>query len=182
MTVSLPYVPGERGSLSLGALPEDANGDDYLRLPLGNTSERNTWHVGIDIISLAGNVSLSFPLTDVYADFELSTGLIFPKNVTEAIMKALNAKLEDWFYMPIINCSKWDTLPDLVLEFSGHEIVLPKEDYAVHGYLGPDEICAIDIEWSLYDDNSVTLGVQFMRKFHMVFDMDKHELGRKFSH
>lgn len=180
MTLSLPYIPGERGSLTLGALPEDIE-EEYIRLPLGNSSSKNTWHVAIDSLSLIGNVSLDLPLKGVHAGFELASGFIFPRNITEAIIEALDAKLEDRFYMPLINCSRWDGLPDLVLKFSGHEIVLPKEGYAVHGYLGPNEICAIDIQPSWFDNDTVTLGMQFMRKFHMVFDMEENELGRKYS-
>ena len=181
MTLSLPQIPWERGSLLLGAVPDEAE-DDYLRLPLFNRSAGvlgGGWYVPIDSVSLSGNVSLEMPLRDIYAGFELDLGFIFPRNVTEAIIKALGAKT-DQFFLPTVNCSRWDDLPDLILTFSGHDIVLKKNDYAGRWYYGPDMFCAIEIQSDWYTQDSVVLGVNFMKKFHMVFDMEENELGRKF--
>ena len=184
MTLSLPYSPPEQGSLFLGGIPPEA--DKWgVRLPLDPSKGgqlADTWHIGIDTISLVGNTSLEIALSDHYAGFELGLGFAFPRNVTMAIWDALDAEPEEGNAFGIFNCTKWDSLPDLVLNFSGYEVTMAREDYAFHGstYPGGGSFCAVNISPEWFSNNTITLGVTFMRKFHMVFDMEEKELSCKF--
>ena len=183
MSVSLPYNPGKRASPTLGAVPGDA-GDEFVRLRLSNASSTplaNTWHVELNRIRLSGKTSLDIPLTDVSTGFNLWPDLVFPQDATEEILEALDVSQSDRFVYPYINCSRWDDLPDLVLTLAGYDIVLAEEDYAFRGYVGAEQMCFLNIQPENFFNGPVTLGVKFMRKFHMVFDIDEHELRRKFA-
>lgn len=182
MTLSLPSKSGEQGLLLLGALPEGAD-DDYIRLPLINATAQpvaNSWLVKIDNVALRGNNSIEIPLDDIQAAVELDRGFTFPSNVTQAIIDAVGAKYSAGDPFPSFNCSRWDSLPDLVLTFSGHDVVLAKGEYTDVFYQFPDQdkICALLMNAG-FDDKAVVLGIEFIRKFHTVFDIETKELGRK---
>ena len=183
MTLTLPYKPGEQGTLSIGELPEGVD-NDFPRIPFGNSSApslASTWHIGIDKLSLTGNFSWDLELNNTYAGFELGLGFAFPRNVTEAIWDALDAKPDESFMLAFINCTRWDSMPDLVFSFGEREIALPKDAYLVYGYNGDGSmICGVDIAVNWYNE-AIVLGATFMREFHMVFDMEQSGLGCKFD-
>ena len=179
VVLSLPSEPGSPGSLTLGALPDDS-GNEIVRLPLGDSrksSLRDTWHLEIDSVSIPGNVTLDF--TNTFARLELIEDFIFPHNVTMALLKSIGADWSSGLYLPLFNCSRWDDLPDIVFTFSKIEVVLTKEDYGFHILKGPKKICGVHFFEAYYYDDLVVLGTRFMRKFHVVFDVDAYELARR---
>ena len=59
-----------------------------------------------------------------------------PKEIVETIFHVTNTiDREGGCYMPQVPCDKLSELPDLILDFAGHEIVLKAEDYVVKSYL-----------------------------------------------
>lgn len=183
MTLDLPCRPGERGSLTMGTIPEEAQQGDQIRIPFSESKTdgiRGKWQMSIDSVGVAGANSTTIPLPNTYATFELGPGFSFPQNVTRDILQALGAKDQGFIY-PEVNCSRWDDMPDLHLSLAGQQITLERDDYAFRGYTPKGATCVVAIDDNWFDWEPVSLGIEFLRKFYVVFDMGEEEFRCKFK-
>lgn len=177
LTLTLPRNVGERGFLQIGKPSEPTNG--AIRIPLANQTKpglAHTWHVQLGSVSLAGHKKLDLPLKSVYGrlDFEPSIGL--PPKIATQIYSALGAKPNSRLRGASIDCNARESLPDLVLGIGGNEIVLSKDDYSFEGAVYGHPFCVVAIE-STESEGVAMLGTTLMEKFHVVIDIDEHELG-----
>ena len=185
MTLTLPRRYDQRGALSFGITP-DLTDVKQIRLPLSNQTRgylSNTWHLALDGVALRGeNFTFKAPLKDVYARLDFDPYIGLPSDITKAIYEALNATTNEYLFVgAIIECKTRDTLPELVLNLAGQEIVLDKSDYSFRGrWSDGREVCIISIVPTPAKEEFAILGTNFLNKYHMVFDLDERELGCKF--
>ena len=178
MTITLPLIPnGEpSGSVLLGTLPPGKDDVD-ISIPLGDFA--NGWNLAGDSVTLEGNASLHLDLKDVLVFPEPSfPGFMFPRDITDALFEALNAT-DRYMLGRAFDCSYRGQLPNMTFDFSGTSVVFIEDEYTRHGWRGDDEICLLMIIEPELDSPTLAMGTPLFEKFHVVFDMDKDELGRK---
>lgn len=181
LTFTLPDSVEEEGSLQIGQV-QRAHEEATMRIPLVNSSNpslAHTWHVALDSISLSGHPNLHMPLKSVHArlDFEPNIGL--PSQAANKIYEALGAKQNDLYRGAMIDCNAMESLPDLVLSFGGSEVVLTRNEYSFEQNAWGYKVCVIAIVPTEGEEVAV-LGTNFLRKFHVVIDIDEGELGREY--
>lgn len=181
----LLYLPSLSKCLnSLTALPfgrQEAQQGNEIRVPISRgtaVAVKNKWQFNIDGIAVTGSNSTHISPIKDYGIFELGSGYSFPKNTTRDVLAALDAR-EGSFVYPEVNCNRWNDMPEIVLTLAGHDIVLERDDYAIRGYSPSGELCAVLITENWFDEEPISLGVEFMRKFYVTFDMDDDMITRK---
>jgi hypothetical protein len=182
MILDLPKE-GEKGSLTLGGIPEELTNHNQTRVPLSNAKGHEltgTWQTKLDSVFLSGNIPVNASLSDFYLTFELGAGLQLPPYMFNSLLKAIGAKRGPLY--PTFNCTRWDDMPDIILTASGHDIAITREDYALHGFgPGGEEVCLIKMDSLWNDANLVGLGPEMLKRYYVVFDMDEDEFGCKSS-
>jgi hypothetical protein len=179
LTLTLPDSVQDRGSLKIGVPPQSSEGE--IRIPFGNAKSpglANSWHVPLDSISLDGNIKLHLPLTSVYGRLDLEPAIRLPLSTTEVIYKAIGATPNSLFHGASIACTAREKLPDLVLNIGGNDIKLTRDEYSSEQLVYGHPVCVVAILPS--DEEGVAvLGTNLLRKFRVVVDMDRSELGRE---
>ena len=181
LTLSLPENVEDRGSLKIGMPPQSSQ--NTMRIPFGNATSPglgNSWHVPLDSVSLHGNINLHLPMTSVYGRLDLEPAIRLPPSTTEVIYKAIGVIPNSLFYGASIDCTAREKLPDLVLNVGGNDVKLAKDEYSSEQLVYGHPVCVVAILPSDGEGVAV-LGTNFLRKYHVVIDMDQGELRCKYG-
>jgi len=181
LALVLPNSVQDQGSLKIGVPPQSFG--DMIRVPLGNATDSglaNSWHVPLDSVSLEGNIKLHLPLTSVYGRLDLDPAIKLPHSTTEAMYKAIGATPNSLFYGASIDCTARQRLPDLVLSIGGNDIKMTRDDYSSEQLVYGHPVCVVAILPS-DEEGIAVLGTNLMRKYHVVIEMDRRELGCKWK-
>jgi len=182
LTLTLPDSVQDRGSLQIGVSPQSS--EDSIRIPFANATSpglANSWHVPLDSVSLNGNIKLHLPLASVYGRLDLEPAIRLPPSFTEVIYKAIGATPNSLFHGASIACTAREKLPDLILNIGGNDVKLTRDEYSSEQLVYGHPVCVVAILPS--DEEGVAvLGTNLLRKFRVVIDMDRSELGCKRAH
>lgn len=181
LTLTLPDSVEDRGSLKIGVPPQSSK--DTTRVPFGNSTSPslvNSWHVSLDSISLNGNIKLHLPLTSVYGLLDLEPAIRLPPSATEVLYKAIGATPNSLFYGASIDCKAREKLPDLVLNIGGNNVRLARDKYSSEQLVYGHPVCVVAILPS-GEEGVAVLGTNMLRKYRVVIDMDRGELGCKWE-
>lgn len=138
-------------------------------------STRDKWQVSVNGIGVTGENATHIPLIDTYATFALRLGFSFPQSITRGILQALEAESYSYVF-PRVDCAGWDDMPELVFAFADCNITLTRDDYALRTTVHGSEICTVLIADAWDDPEAITIGIELLRKFFVVFDMEEDEL------
>lgn len=183
MVMELPKDPDHPGKLTIGETTPEV--DFCLPLVDVESAEHvNHWIVRLDQVALQSNPPLTFPnlRLPVAVTLEAYKVIALPKAIAETILKAVGV---DSTEQSDIDCAIRESLPDLMIEFEGHEIVLKWQDYTLERENDEDgrKECYIMItsvrEQSVGNVELAYIGHGLLRKYDVVFDMDNNEVGCK---
>ena len=177
LTLTLPNSVEDRGSLKIGLPPQSS--ENTIRIPFGNSTTpglANSWHVPLDSVSLHGNIKLHLPLTSVYGRLDLEPAIRLPPSTTEVVYKAIGATPNSLFHGASIDCRAREKLPDLVLNIGGNDVKLTRDEYSSEQLVFGHPVCVVAILPSNGEGVAV-LGTNLLRKYRVVVDMDRGELG-----
>jgi hypothetical protein len=180
LTLTLPGTTKDRGALRLSLPPQTSEGT--IRIPFANATDPgldNSWHVPLNSISLGGQTKLNLPLTNVYGRLDLEPAIRLPPSTTEAIYRAIGARPGSLFHGASIDCRAREKLPDLILNIGGNEVKLTRDEYSSQQAVYTRPVCVVAILPSEGEGVAV-LGINFLRKYHVMIDMDGNELGCEF--
>jgi hypothetical protein len=180
LTLTLPGTTKDRGALRLSLPPQTSEGT--IRIPFANATDPgldNSWHVPLNSISLGGQTKLNLPLTNVYGRLDLEPAIRWPPRPTEAIYRAIGARPGSLFHGASIDCRAREKLPDLILNIGGNEVKLTRDEYSSQQAVYTHPVCVVAILPSEGEGVAV-LGINFLRKYHVMIDMDGNELGCEF--
>jgi hypothetical protein len=181
LTLTLPSTPQDSGALRLGLPPQTYK--DTIHIPFANATESgldNSWHVPLDSISLGGETNLHLPLANVYGRLDLEPAIRLPPSTTQAIYKAIGARPGSFFHGATIDCRAREKLPDLILNIGGHDVKLTRDDYSSERAVYTHPVCVVEILPS-EDEGVAVLGINLLRKYHVVIDIDGNELGCEYK-
>jgi hypothetical protein len=181
LTLILPSSTKDSGALRLGMPPQAS--DDTIRIPFANATDLgldNSWNVPLNSVSLGGQTKLELPLANIYGRLDLEPAIRLPPSTTEAIYKAIGARPGSLFYGASIDCRAREKLPDLVLNIGGHEVKLTRDEYSSQQAVYTHPVCVVAILPSEGEGVAV-LGINLLRKYHVMIDMDGNELGCEFK-
>jgi hypothetical protein len=153
LILTLPDSVQDRGSLTIGTAPHSS--EDSIRIPFGNSTSpglANSWHIPLDSVSLDGNTKLHLPL--------------------------ISATPNSLFHGASIACNAREKLPDLVLNIGGNDVKLTRDEYSSEQLVYGHPVCVVAILPS-EEEGVAVLGTNLLRKYRVVIDMDRGELGCK---
>ena len=182
LTLTLPDSVEDRGSLKIGVEPQSFEGS--IRISFGNATSpglANSWHVPLNSVSLDGNIKLHLPLTSVYGRLDLEPAIRLPPSTTEVVYKAIGATPNSLFHGASIACTAREKLPDLVLNIGGTDVKLTRDEYSSEQLVYGHPVCVVAILPSA-EEGVAVLGTNLLRKYRVVIDMDRSELGCKCAH
>lgn len=179
LTLTLPTDTKDLGSLKLGLSPQKQEGT--IRIPFRNATGpplNHSWHVPLDSVSLDDERKLQIPLNSVFSKLDLEPAIRLPPSTTATIYEAVGAKPGSLFYGATIDCRAREKLPDLVLNVGGNDVRLVKDDYSSEQMVYGRPVCVVAVLPSEGEDVAV-IGTNVLRKYHVVIDIDRNELGCK---
>ena len=181
LILTLPDSVQDRGSLTIGTAPHSS--EDSIRIPFGNSTSpglANSWHIPLDSVSLDGNTKLHLPLISVHGRLDLEPAIRLPPSTTEVLYKAIGATPNSLFHGASIACNAREKLPDLVLNIGGNDVKLTRDEYSSEQLVYGHQLCVVAILPS--DEEGVAvIGTNMLRKYRVVIDMDRGELGCKWE-
>jgi saccharopepsin len=189
-----PSETQEEGSLTFGGYHEDLLEAELVSLPLfpQNTTK---WQVELDSISMIGDndcggkkvlVDKSIPGSKAFF-MSVMPFIAFPYNIAQSLVHhtyAWNSPCGPYF---VVDCDDLASLPDITIGLKGHNVTLKGEDYVqkveVPGYCrGPREECVVMIDSLMDDENTIVLGMPFLKKMMGVFNWDEKTVSCEFIH
>lgn len=182
LTLTLPGSVEDRGSLKIGVPPHSS--EDTVRVPFGNSASPglvNSWHIPLDSVSLDGNIKLHLPLTSVYGRLDLEPAIRLPPSATDVVYIAIGATPNSLFHGASIDCRAREKLPDLVLNIGGNDVQLTRDEYTSEQLVYGHQVCVVAILPSEAEGVAV-LGTNLLRRYRVMIDMDRGELGCKYGH
>jgi hypothetical protein len=179
LTLTLPSTTKDCGALRLGLPPKAF--ENTIRIPFANATDSgldDSWHVTLDSVSLGGQDEFHLPLANVYGRLDLEPAIRLPPSTTEAIYKAIGARPGSLFHGASIDCRAREKLPDLILNIDGHDVKLTRDEYSSQQAVYTHPVCVVAILPSEGEGVAV-LGINLLRKYHVMIDIDGNELGCK---
>lgn len=174
-----PYFPGRLGDLSFGTTQPDLYKGELVRHDIYPPGA-DTWQLKaptVRVLSASGEKLLekNFDNYVVHLDSTIP-GLIFPNG--SDIWKTINPD-------PIRqDCDALDSLPKLVLDFDGQEIVLEGKDYFVRAHdIWMTERCEMqlgEMDGEMVDtrgNDFIYFGTDFLKMVYAVFDWDDRSIS-----
>lgn len=183
-TMILRFPPNNetQGKLTLGEVAPEIT----FTVPMQDCALidcKDNWNLRLNSIHLNGDVPMDISmLTHIALTLQPGVTIALPSNIAAKIYNYIGVvSPEAGLGQGEIDCSARQALPDITLILEGHNWVLGWDDYT-HRWVDPDdggrEQCFVTIA-SVFDDETPYLGVELLKKYDVVFEMDKNVVGCK---
>jgi saccharopepsin len=188
-----PSETQEEGSLIFGGYDEDLLGEELISHPL---FPKNTtgWQVELESISMIGDndcggkkvlVNKSMPGGKALL-MSVMPFIAFPYNLAQSLVHHMYAWPSRCGPYMVVDCDEISSLPRITIGLKGQNVTLMGEDYVQRIYdatcFYPGEECAVMFDAVMESENTVILGMPFLKKLMGVFNWDNKTVSCEFLH
>lgn len=170
------------GSLTFGGYDEDLLDGELISHPLfpENTTR---WQVEIESVSMIGDndcggkkvlVDKSIPGGKAFF-MSVMPFMSFPYTIAQSLIHHLytwQSRCGPYF---VVDCDEIASMPEIIIGLKGQNVTLKGEDYVQRiedPFSCSGEECVVMIDWSGESEDTVVLGMPFLKKMMGVFDWD----------
>jgi len=184
----------QEGSLTFGGYGTDFLEGELASLPMfpENTTK---WQVELESISMIGDndcggkkvlVDKSLPKGRAFF-MSVMPFMAFPYSLAQNLIRHMYAWDSPCGPYFVVDCDDLASLPDITIGFKGLNVTLKGEDYVqkveVPGYCPvPGEECVVMIDSVMDWENTVVLGMPFLKKMMGVFNWDEKTVSCEHFH
>jgi saccharopepsin len=188
-----PSETQEEGSLVFGSYDEDLLAGDLVSHPLF-PEDTTRWQVELESISMVGDsdcggkkvlVDKSIPGSKAFF-MSVMPFIGFPYTIAQSLLHHMYAWESRCGPYMVVDCDEIASLPEVTIGLKGQNVTLKGEDYVQKiGYplscMFPEEECAVMFDAVMESENTVILGMPFLKKMMGVFNWDEKTISCEFS-
>ena len=189
-----PSETQEEGSLTFGGYDEDLLDGELVAHPLfpENTTK---WQVEIESVSMIGDndcggkkvlLNKSIPGGNAFM-MSVMPFIAFPYSIAESLVHHMNSWGSRCGPYLVVDCDEVASLPEITIGLKGQNVTLRGEDYVqrieFRGFCREEGMeCVVMIEGITETENTVILGLPFLKKVLGVWNWDEKTVSCGFAH
>lgn len=170
------------GELMVGRINRSLYTGELARVPV--TCENSSflltgrWQTPAESLSIGPPHGIQWSLKGYTAVFTTMLTFIYLPDELAFYMNEVLQFEHAMFIPDSVDCRLRDTMPDVVLNLAGIDLILTAYDYTLEWDVGGGQKrCVSVFTESELPDKEIVMGSAFLRKYYTVFDLDSQTVG-----